>query len=51
MRAGYQVGPVVLRDTVDHQQHWQAHLSLFRAARDAGFDPSCFGHHFLLAPF
>ena len=38
MRAGYQVGHVVLRDTVDHQQQWQDHLSQFRAVRDAGFD-------------
>ena len=51
MRAGYQVGHVVLRDTVDHQQQWQDHLSQFRAARDAGFDTYCFGHHFLIDPF
>ena len=51
MRAGYQVGHVVLRDTVDHQQQWQDHLAQFRAARDAGFDAYCFGPHFLSDPF
>ena len=51
MRAGYQVGHVVLRGTVDHQQQWQDHLAQFRAVRDAGFDAYCFGHHFLIDPF
>jgi alkanesulfonate monooxygenase SsuD/methylene tetrahydromethanopterin reductase-like flavin-dependent oxidoreductase (luciferase family) len=51
MRAGYQVGHVVLRGTVDHQQQWQDQLAQFRAARDGGFDAYCFGHHFLIDPF
>ena len=26
MRIGYQVGQVVQRDSIDHQQQWQNHL-------------------------
>lgn len=51
MRVGYQVGQVVLRDTVDHQQQWQNHLEQFRASRDAGFDIYCWAHHYLIDPF
>ena len=51
MRAGYQVGHVVLRGSLDHQQQWQDQLAQFRAVRDAGFDSYCFGHHFLIDPF
>ena len=51
MRAGYQVGHVVLRDTVDHQQQWQDLLAQFRAVNDAGFDSYCYGNHFLIDPF
>ncbi len=38
MEVGYQVGQVVLRDTMTLQQQWQEHLEQFRASRDAGFD-------------
>ena len=51
MRAGFQVGHVVLRDTVDHQQQWQDSLAQFRAVNDAGFDSYCYGNHFLIDPF
>ena len=46
MRAGYQVGHVVLRDTVDHQQQWQDLLAQFRSVNDAGFDSYCYCNHF-----
>lgn len=51
MRVGYQVGHVVARDSIAHQQQWQNHLEQFRAARDAGFDAYCWAHHFLVDPF
>ena len=51
MRVGYQVGHVVHRDSIDHQQQWQNHLEQFRASRDAGFDIFCWGHHYLIDPF
>ena len=51
MRVGYQVGHVVQRDSIDHQQQWQNHLEQFRASRDAGFDIYCWGHHYLIDPF
>ncbi|MDA1127996.1 MAG: LLM class flavin-dependent oxidoreductase [Chloroflexi bacterium] len=51
MRAGFQVGHVVLRGTVDHQQQWQDLLGQFRAVNDAGFDSYCYGNHFLIDPF
>ena len=51
MRVGYQVGHVVLRETINHQEQWQNHLGQFRAARDAGFDSYCWGHHYLIDPF
>ena len=51
MRVGYQVGQVVLRDTIDHQQQWRNHLEQFRASRDAGFDIYCWAHHYLIDPF
>ncbi len=51
MRVGYQVGQVVLRDTIDHQQQWRNHLDQFRASRDAGFDIYCWAHHYLIDPF
>ncbi|MCY4417463.1 MAG: LLM class flavin-dependent oxidoreductase [Chloroflexi bacterium] len=51
MRVGYQVGHVVQRDSIDHQQQWQNHLEQFRACRDAGFDIYCWGHHYLIDPF
>ncbi len=46
-----QVGHVVQRDSIDHQQQWQNHLEQFRASRDAGFDIYCWGHHYLIDPF
>ena len=51
MKIGYQVGQVVLRDSIDLQQQWQDHLGQFRAARDAGFDMYCWAHHYLIDPF
>ena len=51
MRVGYQVGQVVQRDSIDHQQQWQNHLAQFRASRDAGFDIYCWAHHYLIDPF
>ena len=51
MRVGYQVGHVVQRDSIDHQQQWRNHLEQFRASRDAGFDIYCWGHHYLIDPF
>ena len=51
MRVGYQVGQVVQRDSIDHQQQWQNHLEQFRASRDAGFDIYCWAHHYLIDPF
>ena len=51
MQVGYQVGQVVLRDTVELHQQWQDHLEQFRAARDAGFDIYCWAHHYLIDPF
>lgn len=51
MRVGYQVGHVVHRDSIAHQQQWQNHLQQFRASRDAGFDIYCWGHHYLIDPF
>ena len=51
MRIGYQVGQVVPRDSIDHQQQWQNHLEQFRASRDAGFDIYCWAHHYLIDPF
>ncbi|MYC37910.1 MAG: LLM class flavin-dependent oxidoreductase, partial [Chloroflexi bacterium] len=51
MRVGYQVGHVVQRDSIDHQQQWQNHLAQFRASRDAGFDIYCWAHHYLIDPF
>ena len=51
MEVGYQVGQVVLRDTVSLQQQWQEHLEQFRASRDAGFDIYCWAHHYLIDPF
>ena len=51
MRVGYQVGHVVQRDSIDHQQQWQNHLEQFRASCDAGFDIYCWGHHYLIDPF
>lgn len=51
MRVGYQVGQVVLRDTIGHQEQWQNHLEQFRASRDAGFDIYCWAHHYLIDPF
>ena len=51
MEIGYQVGQVVLRDTVSLQQQWQEHLEQFRASRDAGFDIYCWAHHYLIDPF
>ncbi len=51
MEVGYQVGQVVLRDTITLQQQWQEHLEQFRAARDAGFDIYCWAHHYLIDPF
>ena len=51
MEIGYQVGQVVLRDTVTLQQQWQEHLEQFRASRDAGFDIYCWAHHYLIDPF
>ena len=38
MRAGFQVGHVVLRGTVDHQQQWQDLLSMFSAPFISGKD-------------
>ena len=51
MRAGYQVGQVVIRDSIDHQTQWRDHLEQFRAARDVGFDTYCWAHHYLIDPF
>ena len=51
MRVGYQVGQVVIRGSLDHQQQWQDHLEQFRAARDVGFDTYCWAHHYLIDPF
>ena len=51
MRVGYQVGHVVQRDSIDHQQQWQNHLEQFRASRDAGFDIYGWAHHYLIDPF
>ena len=51
MEVGYQVGQVVLRNTVAPQQQWQEHLEQFRASRDAGFDIYCWAHHYLIDPF
>ena len=51
MRIGYQVGQVVQRDSIDHQQQWQNHLEQFRASRDAGFDIYGWAHHYLIDPF
>ena len=51
MRVGYQVGQVVQRDSIDHQQQWRNHLEQFRASRDAGFDIYCWAHHYLIDPF
>ena len=51
MEVGYQVGQVVIRDTVDPQQQWRNHLEQFRGSRDAGFDIYCWAHHYLIDPF
>ncbi len=51
MQVGYQVGQVVIRDSIDHQQQWRDHLEQFRAARDVGFDTYCWAHHYLIDPF
>ncbi|MDE2940686.1 MAG: LLM class flavin-dependent oxidoreductase [Chloroflexota bacterium] len=51
MEVGYQVGQVVLRDTISLQQQWQEHLEQFRASRDAGFGIYCWAHHYLIDPF
>ena len=51
MEIGYQVGQVVLRETITLQQQWQEHLEQFRASRDAGFDIYCWAHHYLIDPF
>ena len=51
MKAGYQVGQVVVSGSIGHQQQWQNHLEQFRAARDAGFDAYCWAHHYLIHPF
>ena len=51
MEVGYQVGQVVLRDTVPLHKQWQDHLEQFRASRDAGFDIYCWAHHYLIDPF
>jgi alkanesulfonate monooxygenase SsuD/methylene tetrahydromethanopterin reductase-like flavin-dependent oxidoreductase (luciferase family) len=51
MRAGYQVGQVVIRDSINHQTQWRDHLEQFRAARDVGFDIYCWAHHYLIDPF
>ena len=51
MQVGYQVGQVVIRDSMDQQQQWRDHLEQFRAARDAGFDTYCWAHHYLIDPF
>ena len=51
MRVGYQVGHVVQRGTVDHQQQWQDLLAQFRSVNDAGFDSYCYCNHFLIDPF
>ena len=51
MEVGYQVGQVVIRDTIDPQQQWRNHLEQFRGARDAGFDIYCWAHHYLIDPF
>ena len=51
MEVGYQVGQVVIRDTVDLQQQWLDQLEQFRWARDAGFDTYCWAHHYLIDPF
>ena len=51
MEIGYQVGQVVMRDTVDLQQQWQNQLQQFRASRDAGFDFYGWAHHYLIDPF
>ena len=51
MEVGYQVGQVVDRGSIDLQLQWQYHLEQFRAAREAGFDIYCWGHHYLIDPF
>ena len=51
MEVGYQVGQVVIRDTIDPQQQWRNHLEQFRGSRDAGFDIYCWAHHYLIDPF
>ena len=51
MQVGYQVGQVVIRDSIEPQQQWRDHLEQFRAARDAGFDTYCWAHHYLIDPF
>jgi len=51
MEIGYQVGQVVDRGSMDLQLQWKNHLEQFRAARDAGFDIYCWGHHYLIDPF
>jgi alkanesulfonate monooxygenase SsuD/methylene tetrahydromethanopterin reductase-like flavin-dependent oxidoreductase (luciferase family) len=51
MKVGYQVGQVVIRDTLDLQDQWRGHLEQFRSARDAGFDTYCWAHHYLIDPF
>ena len=51
MEAGYQVGQVVSRDSVDLSQQWRDHLDQFRASRDAGFDIYGWAHHYLIDPF
>ncbi len=51
MQVGYQVGQVVLRESVGLQQQWRDHLEQFRAARDARFDIYCWAHHYVIDPF
>ena len=51
MEVGYQVGQVVLRDSVDLQQQWKDQLEQFRVSRDSGFDIYCWAHHYLIDPY
>lgn len=51
MQIGYQVGQVVLRDSIPLQQQWRDQLEQFRASRDAGFDMYCWAHHYMIDPF
>lgn len=50
MKLGFHVGQVVQQGQ-DLQQQWRDHLEQFRACRDAGFEFTSWGHHWLIHPF